>query len=153
MNEVVVNEVVVNEVVVSVGSNIEPNKNVKLAKDKLSKIDNFVNESRFYLTKPIGFTDQPDFLNGAFLIHTEDGFETFRQKLKQVEIDQGRVKQEVRPVANLIRQRKAHLPNKNGPRCIDLDIVVWNRRIVDPDFYQRDFIKKTVLELIPDLNV
>ncbi|NEO77239.1 2-amino-4-hydroxy-6-hydroxymethyldihydropteridine diphosphokinase [Moorena sp. SIO4G3] len=103
----------------------------------------FVNESRFYITKPIGFTEQPDFLNGAFLIHTEDGFETFRQKLKQ----------EVRPVANLIRQRKAHLPNKNRPRCIDLDIVVWNRRIVDPDFYQRDFIKKTVLELIPDLKV
>ena len=93
------NEVVVNEVVVSVGSNIEPDKNVKLAKYNLSKTDNFVNESRFYLTKPIGFTEQPDFLNGAFLIHTEDGFETFRQKLKQ----------EVRPVANLIRQRKAHL--------------------------------------------
>ncbi|NEP24386.1 MULTISPECIES: 2-amino-4-hydroxy-6-hydroxymethyldihydropteridine diphosphokinase [unclassified Moorena] len=131
------NEVVVNEVVVSVGSNIEPHKNVKLAKYNLSKTDNFVNESRFYITKPIGFTEQPDFLNGAFLIHTEDGFETFRQKLKQVEIDQGRVKQS----------------NKNGPRCIDLDIVVWNRRIVDPDFYQRDFIKKTVLELIPDLKV
>ncbi|NEP51600.1 MAG: 2-amino-4-hydroxy-6-hydroxymethyldihydropteridine diphosphokinase [Moorea sp. SIO3C2] len=131
------NEVVVNEVVVSVGSNIEPDKNVKLAEDNLSKTDYFVNKSRFYITKPIGFTDQPDFLNGAFLIHTEDGFETFRQKLKQVEIDQGRVKQS----------------NKNGPRCIDLDIVVWNRRIVDPDFYQRDFIKKTVLELIPDLNV
>ncbi len=131
------NQVVVNEVVVSVGSNIEPNKNVKLAKDNLSKTDKFVNESHFYITKPIGFTEQPDFLNGAFLIDTEDGFETFRQKLKQVEIDQGRVKQ----------------ANKNGPRCIDLDIVVWNRRIVDPDFYQRDFIKKTVLELIPDLNV
>ncbi len=37
------NEVVVNEVVVSVGSNIEPHENVKLAKYNLSKTDNFVN--------------------------------------------------------------------------------------------------------------
>ncbi|NEO71000.1 2-amino-4-hydroxy-6-hydroxymethyldihydropteridine diphosphokinase [Moorena sp. SIO3H5] len=147
------NEVVVNEVVVSVGSNIEPDKNVKLAKYNLSKTDNFVNESHFYITKLLGFTEQPDFLNGAFLIHTEDGFETFRQKLKQ----------EVRPVANLILnaesapneidQGRVKQSNKNGPRYIDLDIVVWNRKIIDPDFYQRDFIKKTVLELIPDLNV
>ncbi|WP_424098037.1 2-amino-4-hydroxy-6-hydroxymethyldihydropteridine diphosphokinase [Moorena producens] len=105
------------------------------------------------MTKTIGFTEQHNFINGAFLIHTEDSFETFRQKLKQ----------EVRPVANLILnaesapneidQGRVKQANKNRPRCIDLDIVVWNRRIVDPDFYQRDFIKKTVLELIPDLKV
>lgn len=84
----------------------------------------------------MGFTEQPDFLNGAFLIQTEDSWEIFNRKLKQIEIDQGRVKTE----------------NKNGPRSIDLDIVVWNKKIVDPDFYRRDFIKKTVLELIPDLK-
>ena len=125
-----------NEVVISVGSNINPELNVKLAKETLNKISVLLRVSQFYITKPLGFTEQPDFLNGAFLIQTEDSWEIFNRKLKQIEIDQGRVKTE----------------NKNGPRCIDLDIVVWNKKIVDPDFYRRDFIKKTVLELIPDLK-
>ena len=125
-----------NEVVVSFGSNLEPDKNLKLAQDNLAKHDTLVEKSRFYTTKPLGYSDQPDFLNGAFLIQTQDSFEKFRQKLKQIEIAQGRVKTK----------------NKNGPRCVDLDIVVWNRQIVDADFYERDFIRTTVLELIPNLN-
>jgi 7,8-dihydro-6-hydroxymethylpterin-pyrophosphokinase len=42
--------------------------------------------------------------------------------------------------------------NKNGPRCIDLDIVVWNRKVIDRDFYDRDFLQTVVLELMPDLR-
>lgn len=125
-----------NEVVISVGSNIDPELNVERAKVALSKSEIMIDTSQFYITKPLGFTKQADFVNGAFLIHTEDSREIFNQKLKQIEIALGRIKTE----------------NKNGPRCIDLDIVVWNQQVVDPDFYERDFIKKTVLELIPDLN-
>lgn len=125
-----------NEVVISVGSNIDPELNVERAKETLSKSDLVIDESQFEFTKPLGFTEQPDFLNGAFLVHTHDSFKIFNQKLKQIEIAQGRIKTE----------------NKNGPRCIDLDIVVWNQTIIDLDFYQRDFIKKAVLEVIPDLN-
>lgn len=125
-----------NEVIISVGSNIEPEINIEIARKKISEKSKFVKQSQFYQTRPIGFTEQPDFLNGAYLIQTEDSRKTLREKLKQIEIDMGRVKTE----------------NKNGPRCIDLDIVVWNREIVDRDFYQRDFIQKTVLELIPDLS-
>ncbi len=125
-----------NEVIISVGSNIDPEINIEIARKKISEKSKFVKQSQFYRTRPIGFTEQPDFMNGAYLIQTEDSRQTLREKLKQIEIDMGRVKTE----------------NKNGPRCIDLDIVVWNREIVDRDFYQRDFIQKTVLELIPDLS-
>lgn len=125
-----------NEVVISVGSNINPNQNVIIAQEKLSKSQTFVKASQFYVTKPLGFTQQADFLNGSYLIQTQDDFAVLRQKLKQIEIEMGRVKTE----------------NKNAARTIDLDIVVWNRKIIDEDFYHRDFIKKTVLELIPDLK-
>ena len=125
-----------NIVAISVGSNIEPEKNVDKAKEMLIQKKMFIKESNFYKTKPLGFLEQAEFLNGAFLIKTESGMETLTQELKQLEIELGRVKTE----------------NKNGPRCIDLDIVVWNKEIVDEDFYHRDFIKKTVLELIPDLQ-
>jgi 7,8-dihydro-6-hydroxymethylpterin-pyrophosphokinase len=37
---------------------------------------------------------------------------------------------------------------KFGPRCIDLDIVVWNGEIVDEDYYTRDFLQKSVAELV-----
>ena len=125
-----------NEVIISVGSNIEPEKNIKIAEEKLAHQQSFVNKSQFIQTKPLGFTEQEDFFNGAFLIITEDDVEILEQKLKTIEAEMGRVR----------------TSNKNGPRCIDLDIVVWNRKIVDSDFYKRDFIKKTVLELIPDLD-
>jgi len=36
---------------------------------------------------------------------------------------------------------------KFGPRCIDLDIAVWNGEIVDKDYYTRDFLKKSVDEI------
>ena len=39
-----------------------------------------------------------------------------------------------------------------GPRTIDLDIVVWNGKVVDKDFYSRDYLKESVLELLPDLQ-
>ncbi|NOR74508.1 MAG: 2-amino-4-hydroxy-6-hydroxymethyldihydropteridine diphosphokinase, partial [Draconibacterium sp.] len=42
--------------------------------------------------------------------------------------------------------RNRTLP-KSGPRCIDLDIVVWNGEIVDKDYYSRDFLQKSVGEL------
>jgi 2-amino-4-hydroxy-6-hydroxymethyldihydropteridine diphosphokinase len=41
--------------------------------------------------------------------------------------------------------------NKNGPRTIDLDIIVFNGVIVNNDFYKYDFVKSAVLELLPDL--
>ena len=42
--------------------------------------------------------------------------------------------------------------NKQGPRIIDLDIVIWNNKIMDDDVYQRGFLKNSILELIPDFN-
>ncbi|MDJ1175429.1 2-amino-4-hydroxy-6-hydroxymethyldihydropteridine diphosphokinase [Roseofilum capinflatum] len=124
-----------NEAVIGVGSNIDPSFHIPKAKSKLQETQILIKESQFYQTKPLGLTNQPDFVNGAYLIHTADSQEDLNCKLKQIEIELGRVKTE----------------NKNGPRCIDLDIIVFNREIVDPDFYQRDFLQTTVLELIPDL--
>ena len=42
--------------------------------------------------------------------------------------------------------------NKNGPRTIDLDIVVFNNKIIDNDFYKYDFVRNSVLELTPNID-
>ena len=121
-----------NQAVVGVGSNIDARRNVAKAKKLLSKEHRFLKESTFVTTSPVVFVDQPDFYNGAFLIETTLGIDGFRAYLKKIEDRLGRVR----------------TANKNGPRTIDLDLVIWNGEIVNKDYYEREFVRKAVLQLI-----
>lgn len=125
-----------NQVVIAVGSNIEPDKNIAKARAILAKDFELVAETDLVSTKPVGYTRQSDFLNGAFLIRTDLKLEPLRQYLKKIEDTLGR--------------RRSVL--SSGPRTVDLDIVVWNGKLLDPDFYERDYLKKAVLELAPGLR-
>ena len=40
----------------------------------------------------------------------------------------------------------------NKPRIIDFDVHVWNDSIVDPFFYEWDFLRTIILELLPNLH-
>lgn len=42
--------------------------------------------------------------------------------------------------------------NKNGPRTIDLDILVFNNQIEDHDVFHRDFFKNPIVDLFPNLS-
>lgn len=126
-----------NKVVVAVGSNIEPKKNVLLAKDILTTEQILIAASEFIQTKPVGFQDQADFLNGAFYLSTEMDYNPFNQYLKAVEKRLKRVKG----------------PIKSGPRTIDLDIIIWNCKVVDDDFYNKDYIKIPVSEILQKENI
>jgi len=88
--------------------------------------------SEMVKTKPIGIDDQPDFTNGAVKISTALNRQNLNLLLKSIEDKLGRD----RTVA------------KFGPRTIDLDIVVWNGEIVDPDYFTRDFLKDSVDQLL-----
>ena len=124
-----------NLVIVGVGSNISPEENVQKAKELISEKHTIVKSSRFVKTKPIGYKDQADFLNGGFLIKTSLSQTLFKQFLNSIE-------------DKLSRKRT---DNKNGPRTIDLDVVIWNGNVVDSDYYQRDFLQTIVREL--DSNI
>ena len=121
---------------VSVGSNINPDENVSRARQFLSEEHTLLSESDFVITKPIDNTDQPDFTNGAFLIETTLNFKDFNAYLKTLETRCGR-----KPSAN-----------KNAPRTLDLDVIVWNERITNDEDYQRDFIMSAIRQLLPTLN-
>ena len=62
-----------NRVYVSLGSNIEPERNLREAVRLLASCCKLVAVSPVYQTKAVGKTDQPDFLNAAALIETELG--------------------------------------------------------------------------------
>lgn len=132
-----------NQVIIGVGSNIEPRKNITKAKAILARDFGLVAESIFVRTKPVGYTRQADFLNGAVLIHTDWTQGRLRQHLKTIEGVLGRPRQQ---------QDRRRILRRFGPRTLDLDIVVWNGKVVDRDFYERDYLKMAVLELEPGLH-
>ena len=48
---------------------------------------------------------------------------------------------------------RVRLENKNGPRTIDLDIIIWNREVVDNEVYEREFLLNSINELLPELKI
>ncbi len=126
-----------NEVVIGVGSNIDSENNIKEAKKAVELAHNLIKTSSFIETEPIGCKNQNNFLNGAFLIETEMDTLTLKSWLKNLEEKLGRVRSE----------------NKDGPRTIDLDIIIWNREVVDNEVYEREFLLNSINELLPELKI
>ena len=125
-----------NQAIIAVGSNIDPDTNIAKAREILARDFEVIAETDFVSTKPVGYTQQPDFLNGAVFVRTDLKLEPLRQHLKRIE--------------DTIGRRRGVLTF--GPRTVDLDIVVWNGKLLDPDFYEREYLKKAVLELDPGLR-
>jgi len=122
-------------VVIGIGSNIQPEIMIEKSLILISNYFTIIKKTEFIKTKPIGFINQNDFLNGTILLKTNLTYEEIKKILKLIEkkLDRKRTK------------------NKNGPRTIDLDIVIYND-MIDDDFYEKDFLKKQCIELLPDLK-
>ncbi len=121
-----------NECILGVGSNINPEENIRKMLCLLAKDHCLGKHSSWLKTAPIGITDQDDFVNGAVHVKTRHCIEEFTKYLKRLEDKMG---------------RDRALP-KFGPRVMDLDIVVWNGDIKDDDYYTRDFVRNSVDQLL-----
>jgi len=130
---------------ISVGSNIEPERNILAALTSLASKTQVTGSSTFYRTTPLGRADQPTYINGVWQIHTN---------LEPVQV------QEVllRPVETLLgRRRRA---DKFAPRTIDLDLVLYDDlvsqgpkvRLPHPDI-ARPFVCGPVLELLENSSI
>jgi len=120
------------EVVIGMGSNIEPEENIELALEELEEIGHVLRTTDFYYTAPLKYEDQPDFLNGAIVLQTSLPLELLALRLRWIEERLGRVRTE----------------NKNGPRTIDLDIVLYNGVVIDEEGLETfDFLREFIKEL------
>lgn len=126
-----------NRAVIGLGSNINPAENIQKAKTLLAGELTVLKESLPVVTKPIKVTNQPDFLNGAILVETLYTEKRLKSRLTAIEDILGR-KREGDPF---------------GPRTIDLDLLVWNQKVVSRDVLERDFVKNAVKELLPDFKI
>jgi 2-amino-4-hydroxy-6-hydroxymethyldihydropteridine diphosphokinase len=133
-------------VYLSLGSNIDPEHNLRRAVDLLREHCDVLAVSHAYRTPPQGFTDQADFLNMA--VHLATSLSPAALKSGVLEMIEWELK----------RVRDPN--NKNAPRTIDLDISLWDDavleygakpwRIPDPDILRFAHVALPLAELAPD---
>jgi 2-amino-4-hydroxy-6-hydroxymethyldihydropteridine diphosphokinase len=128
----VTEQVKINTAIIGIGSNIDPEDNISKMLSLLGAKVKILKVSSLIKTRPIGITNQSDFTNGAVKVETQSAKKELKNILKNIEDELG-------------RDRKAP---KFGPRTIDLDLIVWNGEIVDEEYYSRDFLRKSVTEIL-----
>lgn len=137
----------------ALGSNLpsrfgDPAANLKEAVHRLGDLGEVLAVSSFYDTAPVGYTNQPRFVNAAALLQTERGPLDLLHGLLRIEEAMG-------------RQRTADIPPK-GPRVIDLDLLLYEDEagqslILDdpelilphPEMHQRAFVLQPLAEIAP----
>jgi len=120
-----------NDCIIGIGSNIDAEENIAKMFRLLANDVEIIQVSSMVQTKPIGIIEQDDYTNGAVRIWTEMDLKTLTLYLKKLEDRMGRDRNQ----------------KKFGPRNIDLDILIWNNTIIDPDYFTREFLQNSAAEL------
>jgi len=125
-----------NKAILLLGSNIEPESNIKKALQMLRQKTKIIKVSSIYHTKAIG-SDGPDFLNQAVIIETDlDKDEIKNELIRFIELNLGRVRTK----------------DKYAPRTIDVDLILFNSDIHDQNIWKFKFAALPVSELNPNLT-
>jgi 2-amino-4-hydroxy-6-hydroxymethyldihydropteridine diphosphokinase len=132
------------QVWVGLGSNVGDKKaNLTEALRRVQSFAEVIAISSLYKTDPVGYLDQDWFLNAAAGVRTVLEPQAFLQALLEVEQSMGRVR-------NI----------RNGPRTIDLDLLLWEGRVLDepgltvphPRLPERRFVLEPLREIAPELR-
>lgn len=130
-------------VYLGLGSNLgERRTTLRAALAALAPATHLTAVSSLYATEPVGYRDQPEFLNAVARVETALAPWPLLERLKEIEHHLGR------------RGRF-----RNAPREIDLDILVYDSVTVDdlglviphPRLAERAFVLTPLAELAPDL--
>lgn len=107
------------------------------------KIGSVIRQSSLYSTAAWGNTNQPDFLNQVIVVETKRTAVETMQHILAIEKKMGRVR-----------------TVKNAPRIIDIDILFFNKEIIDntdlqvphPQIQNRRFVLTPLNELSPNFK-
>jgi 2-amino-4-hydroxy-6-hydroxymethyldihydropteridine diphosphokinase len=137
------------DVYVGLGSNLgSRHATIAAALARLDAVDGIevVAVSTLRETDPVGYLDQPRFLNGAARLTTSLGPRPLLERLLRIETELGRT-----------RGRGPRF----GPRTIDLDLLLYGDELIDepglriphPRLHERRFALEPLAELDPALEI
>ena len=131
------------EVYLGLGSNLGDKRgNIERAVERLREISDSITVSSMYETAPVGVTLQPSFVNAVCGMWTAlDVFELLRQ------------------IWAIQREAGERGPVLNGPRMLDIDILLYGSLAVDlphltvphPRMAAREFVLRPLAEIAPDV--
>jgi len=108
-----------NNIFIALGSNLKnPKKQIKNGILSIKKINDvkILKESHLYETPPVGILNQPNFVNAVVKISSSLNPQELLDELLNIENIAGRIRNK-----------------KNGPRILDLDILLFNDFILNKD--------------------
>lgn len=135
------------QVYVGLGSNLnEPEKNVLAAASELAASTGIhrAQLSPLYQTKPVGYLEQPDFVNAVV------GCETLL------------VPEEILSICLVIEKKfgRVREGNQFGPRIIDCDVLLYDNQVINmnqlqvphPRMFERPFVLFPLYDIAPELK-
>ena len=132
---------------VGLGANIgAPLRQLQTAFTQLDGLPNtrMSAQSGLYRSAPVGYLDQPEFLNAVAQLETELSPDRLLQGLQEIEKHHGRER-----------------PFAGAPRTLDLDLLLYGDVVIDspgltlphPRMHERAFVLKPLAEIAPDIAV
>lgn len=135
------------EAYLALGSNLQdPRQQIKSAIASIQKLHDthLVDQSSLFRTPPVGYEDQPDFINAVVKITTQLAPENLLEKLQSIENAHHRVREKV-----------------NGPRTLDIDILLYGKSVINtqsltvphPRMLERAFVIVPLAQIDPNLEL
>lgn len=132
---------------IALGSNLaDPVSQLDAAFDELGRLPQtrFLARSSLWRSAPVGYLDQPDFVNAVAAVDTGLEAETLLAHLLDIERRHGRVRE-----------------FQNAPRTLDLDIALYGDDRIDtptltvphPRMHERAFVLLPLSEIAPDIAI
>ena len=134
-------------VFIGLGSNLEdPVQQLRQAYADLDDLPDtrVIARSSLYRSAPVGYTDQPDFVNAVAKLGTSLSPRTLLHALLEIERRHGRIR-----------------THRNAPRTLDLDVLLYDDvrlheeglTIPHPQMHLRAFVLQPLLEIAPDCAI
>jgi 2-amino-4-hydroxy-6-hydroxymethyldihydropteridine diphosphokinase len=132
---------------VGLGSNLQdPRRQIQSAFAELDGMPHtrVVKQSSLYRTAPLGYADQPDFINAVAQLETALPAERLLAELQEVENRHGRERSFA-----------------NAPRTLDLDLLLFGEAVIQtpaltlphPRMHERAFVLKPLCEVAPHASI
>ena len=129
---------------IGLGSNLlNPSEQVLQAMQAISRLPDtrVVARSSLYRSAPVGYLEQPDFINAVVKIETALAPLALLQALLALEQENGRTRE-----------------FQNAPRTLDLDVLLYDEirhhehglTVPHPQMHRRAFVLQPLLEIAPD---